>query len=84
MQAFYLNGAHRTLMPKLRDFACEAIVGHISCEFSELPSWQFICEALCKVGRYSHALSGPSGNHPNRNVARPKFTFLTRQLSRKN
>ena len=44
MRAFYLSGAHRTLMPKMRDFACVTIVGHICYESSELPSWQFIYE----------------------------------------
>jgi hypothetical protein len=84
MRAFYLSGAHRSLMPKLKDFACEAMVGHIIYDSSELPSWQFIYEELCKEGRYSDALSEPSDNHRNRNVAPPKFTLLTRQLSRKN
>ncbi len=85
MRAFYLSGAHRALTPKLREFACESIVGHVPYESSELPSWQFIYENLCKVGRYSDALlSEPSDNHRNRNVTRPRFAFLARQLSRKN
>ena len=84
IRAFYLSGAHRTLMSKLSDFACEAIVGQISYEYSELPSWQFIYEELCRVGRYSDALSEPSENHNNRKVARPRFPILIRQLSRKN
>jgi hypothetical protein len=84
MRAFYLNGVHRRVMPKLREFACEAIFGHTSYEFSELPPWQFIYEELCRVGRYSDALSEPSDNHHNRKVARPRFPFLIRQLSRKN
>jgi hypothetical protein len=50
----------------------------------ELTSWQFIYKELCKVGRYNDTLGEPSDNHRNRNVARPKFTFLTRQLNRKN
>jgi hypothetical protein len=81
MRAFYLSGDHRAVMPRLGDFAAEAFVGHISYESSELPSWQFICENLCKVRRYSNALlSEPNDDHRNRIVARPKFAFLTRQL----
>ena len=81
MRAFYLSGDHRVVMPKLKDFACEAIVGHIDYGSSELPSWQFIYENLCKVGRYSDALlSEPNDDHRNRIVARPKFAFLTPQL----
>jgi hypothetical protein len=80
MRAFYLSGAHRGLMPRLKDFACEATVGHISYESSELPSWQFVHEELCKAGRYSDMLSEANDDHRNRIVARPKFAFLTRQL----
>jgi hypothetical protein len=81
MRAFYLNGDHRAVMPRLGDFASEAIVGHIGYGSSELPSWQFIYENLCKVGRCSDALlSEPNDDHRNRIVARPKFAFLTRQL----
>ncbi len=84
MRAFYLRGPHRVLMPKAKDFASEAIVGHMNYESSEFPPLQFIFEELCNAGRYIDVLSEPSDDHRNQVIARPKFTLLTRQLRRKN
>jgi hypothetical protein len=84
MREFYLAGAHKLLMGRLNEFGCEAIAGHIGYDSAELPSWQFVHEQLRKAGRFNGGLSEPSESHRNRTVAGPKFTFLTRPLSRKN
>lgn len=81
MRAYYLTGAHRKLMPELADLACEAIAGHAESESCELPSWRIIHAELCRVGRFSEALSEPSERHRDRDVTPPKFTFLTRPVT---
>src|SRR5579884_1573050 len=80
----FTSPAHKLLMGRLNEFGCEAIAGHIGYDSAELPSWQFVHEQLRKAGRFNGGLSEPSESHRNRTVAGPKFTFLTRPLSRKN
>lgn len=83
MRAYYLSGAHRDLMPKLRDFACEAVTTDIPYDQPNLPSWEFVRQKLSSVGRFSTVLEKPSGDHLTRVIAKPKTTIFTRPIKAK-
>ncbi len=84
MRNYYTSGGHRELMPKLSQYASEAVTTHISYDQKELPSWAFVHEQLSAKGRFSTALKDPSQDHLNKIIKFPKITIFTRPLKPRN
>jgi hypothetical protein len=83
MRAYYISGAHKDLMPKLVDYACEAVTTHIDYPHNDLPSWAFSHEQLTTKGRFSTILKNPTPDHQNHVIAFPKITIFTRPIKPK-
>lgn len=77
MHAFYTSGAHRLIMPKLAEYACEAVATHIETDSQRLPSWEFVHDQLSKRGTFSLALKETTPDHDNKYIAPPKITLFT-------
>jgi heme-degrading monooxygenase HmoA len=75
MEAFRVQGAHKTAMPKLLDWCDEAAVAHWTQESRELPSWKEAYERIIKEGRPSK-VRHPSKAHVAHDFSPPRPGIL--------
>lgn len=80
MKAFYFSGAHRKLMGRLNEFACEASTRSLELPDAHLPSWWAACKLLQQEARYSAALREPTSMHQKQQTPSLWFPLLSRPL----
>ena len=81
MRAFYMNGAHRNIMPSLSAYSNEAVTCHNAFDALDLPAWDYVHDKLSSLGKFSSALKEPTQNHLEKKIIKPKITFLTRPIN---
>jgi hypothetical protein len=71
MRAYISSGAHRRVMPKLKDWCDEAYITHWEQESVELPAWQEAHQRITESGRRSK-VNNPSPAYLAFEVPKPK------------
>jgi heme-degrading monooxygenase HmoA len=71
MRAYISSGAHRRVMPKLKDWCDEAYVTHWEQESAVLPGWQEAHRRMTENGRRSK-VNNPSQAHLAFEIPEPK------------
>ena len=73
MRSYMMEGAHRAVMPRLRDWCDEASVVHWEQAEAEPPTWEEADRRMREGGRASK-VSYPSANHQAMSYRAPRVT----------